>query len=63
MKASSHPKIIIDVDPEFKQLLVNICQLKQISMKDYILGSLEKKMEMDSKTLKDKLEILRYLSN
>ncbi|MBT6121304.1 hypothetical protein HOH45_07565 [bacterium] len=61
MKASSHPKIIIDVDPEFKQLLVDICQLKRISMKEYILCSLEEKMELDSEKLKNKLEIFRSL--
>ncbi|RAP36835.1 hypothetical protein DID80_04990 [Candidatus Marinamargulisbacteria bacterium SCGC AAA071-K20] len=61
MKATNHPKIIIDVDKDFKQQLIDICQLKNMSMKDYILESLEENMRSDTETLGEKLEILKKL--
>ena len=44
MKATNHPKIIIDVDSEFKQQLVDICQIKNVSMKSYILDLIKKQI-------------------
>lgn len=63
MKVTNHPKIIIDVDKEFKQRLVNICQIKKISIKDYILSSLIPQMDNDSLELVDKLRLLEELNN
>lgn len=63
MKATNHPKIIIDVDKELKQRLVNICQIKKISIKDYILSSLIPQMDNDSLELVDKLRLLEELNN
>ena len=61
MKASNHPKIIIDVDTDFKQLLVDICHLKNTSMKDYVMTVLNEQMNADSILLKEKLELFRSL--
>lgn len=62
MKATNHPKIVIDVDRDFKQQLLDICQIKgNISIKEYVLDSLIEKMQEDSEILKDKLDILRSL--
>ena len=61
MKASNHPKIIIDVDRDFKQLLVDICQLKNMSMKKYVIDILKKQLNNDSDTLNEKLDILKSL--
>ncbi|RAP36831.1 hypothetical protein DID80_04970 [Candidatus Marinamargulisbacteria bacterium SCGC AAA071-K20] len=61
MKATNHPKIIIDVDKDFKQQLIDICQLKNMSMKDYVLESLEKKLIADANSLTEKLELLKQL--
>ncbi|MBT5856052.1 hypothetical protein HOH87_05385 [bacterium] len=60
-KPTSHPKIIIDVDQEFKQTLVDICQLKKTSMKDYVLGVLKTAMTEDSEQLAGKLEMLNQI--
>jgi hypothetical protein len=61
MKATNHPKITIDVDKDFKQQLIDICQLRNISMKDYVLESLEEKIKSDTETLAEKLEMLKNI--
>lgn len=61
MKATSHPKLVIDVDSEFKQLLIDICQIQQVSIKAYVLECLQNKMDIDSEELVEKLELMRRL--
>jgi hypothetical protein len=61
MKATNHPKIIIDVDSDFKQQLVDICQIKNVSMKSYILDLVKNQMKIDSESFGEKLELLKQI--
>ncbi len=63
MKATNHPKIIIDVDSDFKQQIVDICQIKNVSMKDYVLDLLKTQMKIDSESFYEKLELLKQIRN
>jgi hypothetical protein len=63
MKATTHPKVTFDVDKDFKQLLVDICQIKDESIKDYVLTALEPALKADSEELKEKLTLLKQLRN
>ena len=61
MKANSHPKVVFDVDRDFKQLLVDLAELSNKSVKDYVLSALIPVMNADAEKFEEKLKLLDQL--